>query len=73
MKWKKVNQEVPAKSGKVLVLINNEIPLVVKFVKDINMFCDDELEVKDVTHWLPIPRLKQNEKLDLRETLNSAF
>lgn len=73
MNWIKVNEELPQKDELVFVLIKNEIPSTAKFVKDINGFYFDDLEVENVTHWLPIPALKKGNKLNLDETLKPAF
>ncbi|MCF7741124.1 MAG: DUF551 domain-containing protein [Candidatus Marinimicrobia bacterium] len=73
MNWIKVNAELPQKDELVFVLIKNEIPSTAKFVKDINGFYFDGLEVENVTHWLQIPELKKGNNLNLDETLKPAF
>lgn len=73
MKWKKVNEELPSHNEEVFVLINNKVPFNAKFVRDIKMFCNDGLEVENVTHWLPIPSVQKEEKLELEKTLKSTY
>lgn len=73
MKWIKVTSELPKKDADVFVLLNNKFPYNANFITDINMFCNDGLKVEDVTHWMPVPDLKEEDKVKLTKIPASFF
>ena len=73
MSWRKVNTSLPTKNCNVFILVNNQHPYNAAFIADIKMFCNDGLKVEDVTHWMPVPDLKEEDKIKLTEIPASVF